>query len=313
MSLRLQAPESREASPSPVSHSQDHMLHWGHLSPFFLLWALSRFWSHEHPNKGFSWESARIQEALCIHSFLLPGQSTKCINLGNFPAIQQLGTKCINLGNFPAIQQLGICTPTAKDPGLIPVQGTKIPQAAWCSQKEKKKHKPNDNQWYCFNWAHVWTMHWGKLHIRASKFYHDIFQVYYKHWKRTQQIPEREKGCQYSEAPSGTPFSYVPQGTPCVLWWVLNFIVLLLNCVWLFVTLWTIACQAPLSLGFFSQEYWSGLPFPPPGDLPDTGIEPTSPVSPALQTDSLLLSHQGSPLNFIETVNIFSSGALWDP
>ena len=39
-------------------------------------------------------------------------------------------------------------------------------------------------------------------------------------------------------------------------------------------TLWTVACQAPLSMGFSRQEYWSGLPFPSPGDLPDPGIEP---------------------------------------
>ena len=50
----------------------------------------------------------------------------------------------------------------------------------------------------------------------------------------------------------------------------------------LFVTLWTIACQAPLSLGFFRQEYWRGLPSPPPGDLPNPGIEPMSLTSPAL-------------------------------
>ena len=37
---------------------------------------------------------------------------------------------------------------------------------------------------------------------------------------------------------------------------------------------WTVACQAPLSMGFFQQEYWSGLPFPSPGDLPDPGIKP---------------------------------------
>ena len=41
-----------------------------------------------------------------------------------------------------------------------------------------------------------------------------------------------------------------------------------------------VAHQAPLSMGFFRQEYWHGLSFPPPGDLPDSGIEPTSPVSP---------------------------------
>ena len=49
-----------------------------------------------------------------------------------------------------------------------------------------------------------------------------------------------------------------------------------------FVTLWTVARQAPLSMGFSTQEYWSGLPFPPQGDLPDPGIEPSSLTSPAL-------------------------------
>ena len=50
----------------------------------------------------------------------------------------------------------------------------------------------------------------------------------------------------------------------------------------LFATLWTIACQAPLSVGFSRQEHWSGLPFPPPGDLPIPGIKTMSLVSPAL-------------------------------
>ena len=52
----------------------------------------------------------------------------------------------------------------------------------------------------------------------------------------------------------------------------------------LFATLWTVAYQAPPSVGFSRQEYWSGLPFPFPGDLPDPGIEPGSP---ALQADTL--------------------------
>ena len=47
----------------------------------------------------------------------------------------------------------------------------------------------------------------------------------------------------------------------------------------LFATPWTVAHQAPLSMGFSRQEYWSGLPFPSPGDLPDPGIEPRSPAS----------------------------------
>ena len=52
-------------------------------------------------------------------------------------------------------------------------------------------------------------------------------------------------------------------------------------------TPWTMACQAPLSMGFPRQDYWSGLPFPSPGDLLNPGREPTSPVSPAMQVDSL--------------------------
>ena len=54
--------------------------------------------------------------------------------------------------------------------------------------------------------------------------------------------------------------------------------VCMLSHVWLFVTPWTVACQAPLSIEFSTWEYWSGLPFPTPGDLPDLGIEPTSPA-----------------------------------
>ena len=50
------------------------------------------------------------------------------------------------------------------------------------------------------------------------------------------------------------------------------------SCVQLFATLWTVAHQAPLSMGFSRQEYWSGFSYPPPGDLPDPGIEPASPA-----------------------------------
>ena len=59
------------------------------------------------------------------------------------------------------------------------------------------------------------------------------------------------------------------------------------------VTPWTVAHQTPLFLGFSRQEYWSRLPFPSLGDLPDPRIEP---MSPALQADALPLSHQGSPV-----------------
>ena len=60
----------------------------------------------------------------------------------------------------------------------------------------------------------------------------------------------------------------------------------MLSHVWLFAISWTVACQVPLSMGFPRQEYWSGLPFPPPGDLPNPGIEPSSPVVPSCQADS---------------------------
>ena len=63
----------------------------------------------------------------------------------------------------------------------------------------------------------------------------------------------------------------------------------------LFVTLWIVAQQAPLSMGFSRQENWSGSPGPTLEDFHDPGIKPTSLVTPALQADSLPLSHQGSP------------------
>ena len=68
------------------------------------------------------------------------------------------------------------------------------------------------------------------------------------------------------------------------------------SCVQFSVTPWTVGHQAALPMGFSRQEYWSGLPCPPPGDLPDPGMEPVFPESPALQTDSLPPSHLGSPV-----------------
>ena len=65
-----------------------------------------------------------------------------------------------------------------------------------------------------------------------------------------------------------------------------------LSQVQLFATPWTVACQAPPSMEFSRPEYWSGLPCPPPGDLPDPGIKLMSPAS---KVDSLPLSHQGRP------------------
>ena len=64
------------------------------------------------------------------------------------------------------------------------------------------------------------------------------------------------------------------QGCVCVCVCVC---VLSLSCIWVFAISWTVACRAPLSMGFSKQEYWSGLPFPSPGNLPKPGIEPDLP------------------------------------
>ena len=72
-------------------------------------------------------------------------------------------------------------------------------------------------------------------------------------------------------------------------------IVKLLSRVWLFATPWTVVYQAPLSIGFSRQEYWSGFPFPSPGDLPDPWIKPGSPT---LQADTLSSEPLGKPMEF---------------
>ena len=66
----------------------------------------------------------------------------------------------------------------------------------------------------------------------------------------------------------------------------------MLSHAWLLATPWTVACQAPLSMEFSRQEYWSGLPFPSPGDIPNPGIKYRSP---ALKTDSLPSEPPGKP------------------
>ena len=68
-------------------------------------------------------------------------------------------------------------------------------------------------------------------------------------------------------------------------------------------------------MGFSRQEYWTGLPFPPPGDLPDPWIEPTSPAAPKLQAGSLPLSHwgegNGNPLQYSCLKNATDRGVWW--
>ena len=81
-----------------------------------------------------------------------------------------------------------------------------------------------------------------------------------------------------------------------------------LSCVQLFVTLWTVACQAPQSMGFSRQEYWNGLPFPSPGDPPDPGTKPCSPNTAGC------LSHQESPtpLACITLIHLSVKFSTWD-
>ena len=67
------------------------------------------------------------------------------------------------------------------------------------------------------------------------------------------------------------------------------------SCIRLLMTLWTVALQAPLSMGFSRQEYWSGLPRPPPGDLSDPGTEPKSLGLLRWQVGSLPLTPPGKP------------------
>ena len=73
-----------------------------------------------------------------------------------------------------------------------------------------------------------------------------------------------------------------------------------LSCVRLFATPGTIACQAPLSMGFSRQEHWSRLPFPSPGDLPEPGIEPASPAPLALAGRFFTAVPPGKPGNKVE-------------
>ena len=76
-----------------------------------------------------------------------------------------------------------------------------------------------------------------------------------------------------------------------------------------FVTPWTVVHQAPLSVGFSRQDYWSGLPFPLPGDLSDPGTEPESPASPALAGGFFTTEPVGKPLKRLLS-DRFPGGAL---
>ena len=113
------------------------------------------------------------------------------------------------------------------------------------------------------------------------------------------QTFSREKGLRGREM-GKVPAFRVNLGSESQLYYLLVKVkVTSLSHVRLFATPWTIAHQAPLSMGFSGQEYWSGLPFPSPGDLPDPGIEPGSP---ALQADALSSEPPGKPKSLLKEI-----------
>ena len=109
------------------------------------------------------------------------------------------------------------------------------------------------------------------------------------------------------------------KGSAVHIYWAFNISLLtqlfdhflkLLSRVWLSATPWTVAYQAPKAtvIEFFRQEYWSGLPFPSPGDLPCSEIEPGSPT---LQADALPSEPQGSPLIYLWWLNYLITFWKW--
>ena len=165
----------------------------------------------------------------------------------------------------------------------------KIPSAAKCAERRDclmKHHNDTVSKnadEHTMTLIGNWALNYGQM---------DIVDVFIRgEWKYT--ISYMGRSCQFS------PFNLL------IMWWHLSIQINIgIYCVCsvvsgLFVTLWTVACQAPLSMRFFRQEYWSGLPFPPPGDLPKPGIKLTSPASPALAgrffTTRQIISYLGIP------------------
>ena len=96
---------------------------------------------------------------------------------------------------------------------------------------------------------------------------------------------------------SATPWSHIIYSIN------IHYVQSLFSCVQLFVISWTVACQAPQPMEFSRQEYWGGLPFPTPGDLPDPGIKP---VSPALADGFFTTVPPGKPTEAIKGIETFT-------
>ena len=131
---------------------------------------------------------------------------------------------------------------------------------------------------------------------------------------------------------AGWPFRSIPNSGPCVSWsshwmraipsggplvrWPLLCVCVCvfscsLSCISFEVTPWTVACQAPLSMEFFRQEYWSGLLFPSPGDLPNPGIRLMLPLSHALAGRFFTTAPPGKPSHSPWPKALLSWGLSW--
>ena len=173
---------------------------------------------------------------------------------------------------------------------------------------------------------------WGKLNPKHNKIYYRTSVLQSKKWNHFQEvilIPSELKKL-FLPHSINCFFAYITltgltNSHNCLLrvyiWMCVRAYVCSLNCIQLFVTPRTIACQAPLSMRFSRQEYWSGLPFPSPGDLPNPGIKPVFLVSLALTNGFLyhcttynwmyLLKTKIPLLWFSQTISFSSNKVRW--
>ena len=135
--------------------------------------------------------------------------------------------------------------------GIFPTQGLNLglPHCRWIIYQLSHQGSPRIFEWvgYPFSSRSSQSSNWTGVSCIASRFF--------TNWAIRKSLRITRKDLKYPHAPS---------------------VLSRFSNVWLFVTLWIVTCQAPLFMGFFRQEYWSGLPFPSPEDLPDPGIEPSS-------------------------------------
>ena len=151
-------------------------------------------------------------------------------------------------------------------------------------------------------WNGRWQTRWTQsvslrtvtYSIKVEAHLEAIGSVFFKYWVAGEPDFQVPRVHYYSSISSLTVTCLIACVCVCVCVCELS----QLSRVQLFATLWNVLGQAPQSMRFSRQEYWSGLPFPLPGDLPDGRMEP---MSPALQADSLPMSHLGNPFNCLQS------------